>query len=432
VPQRFQAPKGTRDILPPESGTWAAVEASVRNTFDLYGFREIRTPIFEDTDLFLRGVGADTDIVGKEMYSFEDRSGRKLTLRPENTASVCRAYVEHAMRNLPQPIRLFYLGPQFRYERPQKGRFRQFHQVGAELLGGRGAESDVEILLLLVALLRDLGHADLKVLINTVGDEESRATYRSRLLDYFCPVVEKLSDESKRRLQINPLRILDSKSAVDQELIEGAPRLVDSLTTSSREHFEAVLAHLRSFKIQYQLEPRLVRGLDYYTNTVFEITSEGLGSQNAICGGGAYEKLVEELGGPRTYGVGFAIGLERLVASLPAAFDIENFEFLRGPVVVAAAGRIPTAEDGVSELSKLAEELRREGLPAVEASGKQDRVFEFAKSISAPLIAFLGEEEIRNRDLSVRDSRSKEKKTLPRDEAIRYLKDWFYKNRKRR
>nr|MBP9826380.1 histidine--tRNA ligase [Thermoanaerobaculia bacterium] len=341
--QRFQAPKGTRDILPADSALWAAVEAVARAVFGRYGFREIRTPIFEETELFARGVGESSDIVGKEMYSFVDKGDRNLTLRPENTAAVVRAYVEHGMARQPQPVKLFYIGPQFRYERPQKGRYRQFHQIGAELLGGKGAESDAEVLLMLVALLGELGFRDLKVLINTVGDEASRSAYREALVGYLESHREKLSDESLRRLSTNPLRILDSKSPQEQELLAGAPQLRDSLTGESRAHFAAVCAALQQFDVAFEVSPRLVRGLDYYTNTVFEIVSEGLGSQNAICGGGAYEGLVEELGGSPTYGVGFAIGEDRLLDVLPADSPARRAGlFLSvGPVVVTDSEKLP-------------------------------------------------------------------------------------------
>ncbi len=358
--KRFQAPKGTRDLLPPDTALWARVEASARRVFGLYGYREIRTPIFEETELFTRGVGESTDIVGKEMYTFTDKGERSLTLRPESTAAVCRAYVEHGMQSLPQPVRLFYIGPQFRYERPQKGRFRQFHQIGAELLGGRGAESDSEVLLMLVRFLRELGFGDLKVLINTVGDAESRAAYREALRDHLLPMKESLSEDSRRRLETNPLRILDTKSAEEQALLAFAPRLEGSLTPAAAAHFERVLAAMDAFGLAYSVEPKLVRGLDYYTNTVFEIVSEGLGAQNAICGGGAYEGLVEELGGPPTYGVGFAIGEDRLLEVLPA--DSPARRPGAGPVLVTFAGKAAREGEAGSALVRVLEELRAAGI----------------------------------------------------------------------
>jgi len=416
--KRFQAPKGTRDLLPPETALWARVEATARRVFGLYGYGEIRTPVFEETELFARGVGESTDIVGKEMYSFEDKGGRSLTLRPESTAAVCRAYVEHGMHRLPQPVRLFYVGPQFRYERPQvrlfyvgpqfryerpqKGRYRQFHQIGAELLGGKGAESDVEILLMLVRFLGELGFEDLKVFLNTVGDAESRRAYGEALRKYLIPLKEKLSEPSRKRLETNPLRILDSKDPEEQETVRvHAPRLEDYISPPARQHFEAVTSSLKSFGVSYEIDYRLVRGLDYYTNTVFEIVSEGLGAQNAICGGGAYEGLVEELGGPATYGVGFAIGEDRLLEVLPAVSPARQIGLL--PVRVELTGQLKkqAASDGRQVLLQLLEAIRDLGIPVVEASGKpRQDIFEILIGTYGPRV-FLGDEEQKNGEITV-------------------------------
>lgn len=368
--KRFSAPKGTRDLLPPETALWAHVEATARRIFGLYGYREIRTPLFEETELFARGVGESTDIVGKEMYTFTDKGGRSLTLRPESTAAVCRAYVEHGMQQWPQPVRLFYVGPQFRYERPQKGRYRQFHQIGAEVLGGPRSQSDAEVLVMLVHYLRELGFADLKILLNTVGDAESRAAYRDALRAYLEPLRERLGDDSRRRLDHNPLRILDTKSREEQELLSGAPRLESHLTEASREHFESVQRSLRASGVGYEVSHRLVRGLDYYTNTVFEIVSEGLGAQNAICGGGGYEGLVEELGGPPTYGFGFAIGEDRLIEVLP---EESRARVLRDePVRVRVHRSLEPSESSapVGPVASLFEELRAAGIAAIEAGNR--------------------------------------------------------------
>jgi histidyl-tRNA synthetase len=421
---RFQAPKGTRDLLPPETALWAEVEATARRVFARYGYGEIRTPIFEETELFARGVGESSDIVGKEMYTFTDRGGRSVTLRPENTASVCRAYLEHGMQSLPKPVRLFYVGAQFRYERPQKGRYRQFHQIGAELVGGKGAESDVEILLMLVAFLGELGFADLKVLVNTVGDAESRSTYRERLRTYLLPSRGRLSEDSRRRLETNPLRILDTKSPEEQEIVAAAPRLADSLSDASRRHFAGVLSALEAFGLSFQVEPRLVRGLDYYTNTVFEIVSEGLGAQNAICGGGAYEGLIEELGGDPTYGVGFAIGEDRLLEVLPPHSPARAAATAVRPVLVAwAGGRPPEGGAPTSPTFDLAEELRRAGVAAVDAAGRSGRaLYGYADHLSSPWIAFLGEAELAAGTVQLRDTATREERTLPRAEAIARLR----------
>jgi histidyl-tRNA synthetase len=428
VGKRFQAPKGTRDLLPPDTALWARVEEAARRVFGLYGYREIRTPIFEETELFARGVGEATDIVGKEMYTFVDKGERSLTLRPESTAAVCRAYVEHGMQSLPQPVRLFYIGPQFRYERPQKGRFRQFHQIGAELLGGKGADSDSEILLMLVRFLRELGFSDLKVLVNTVGDGESRAAYREALRSHLLPMKEKLSEDSQRRLESNPLRILDTKSAEEQALLHSAPKLQDSLTPAAAEHFRRVLSSMEAFGLDFSVDPKLVRGLDYYTNTVFEIVSEGLGAQNAICGGGAYEALVEELGGPSTYGVGFAIGEDRLIEVLPA--DSPARRLGAGPVLVTFAGKASREGGADAALVGLLEQLRQAGVPSQEASARGGRLFDLAESLSSPAVVFLGEEELAAGTLSVRTLSNREQRTLSRQEAIAALQSHYGSERK--
>ncbi len=424
---RFQAPKGTRDILPADTALWAAVENVARAVFGRYGFREIRTPVFEETELFARGVGESSDIVGKEMYSFVDKGERNLTLRPENTASVVRAFVEHGMHRQPQPVKLFYIGPQFRFERPQKGRYRQFHQIGAELLGGKGAESDAEVLLMLVAFFRELGFRDLKVLLNTVGDAPSRAAYRETLLHYLEPHRGKLGEESVRRLATNPLRVLDSKSPQEQELLASAPQLRASLSEKSRAHFAAVCGALEQFDVDYEVSPRLVRGLDYYTNTVFEIVSEGLGSQNAICGGGAYEGLVEELGGPPTYGVGFAIGEDRLLDVLPADSPARRAGlFLSvGPVVVTAAEKLSVNEGELSPLFAVVERLRRAGIPAVEGAGKQEKVYERAVAMQAPVILYVGGDKAGRTGLNLRFLGTGERLELDESELEETLRRLF-------
>jgi len=428
--RRFQAPKGTRDLLPPETALWARVEATARRVFGLYGYGEIRTPIFEETALFARGVGESTDIVGKEMYNFTDKGGRELTLRPESTAAVCRAYVEHGMSRLPQPVRLFYVGPQFRYERPQKGRYRQFHQIGAELLGGKGAESDVEILLMLVRFLDELGFRDLRVLVNTVGDADSRAAYREELLRYLLPLKERLSEDSRRRLETNPLRILDTKIPEEQALLEAAPKLEASLTPAAEGHFRRVIDALAAARLVHSVEPKLVRGLDYYTNTVFEIISEGLGAQNAICGGGAYEGLVGELGGPPTYGVGFAIGEDRLIEVLPAESPARLGD--KGPVLIRA---ILTREKAAPTLggfgiedaaAELAMELRDAGVPALTLGIVEPlRSYVAAESFRSPAIIIFGEDELRDGTITIRNTATREQQTVARHEAIALLGDLY-------
>jgi histidyl-tRNA synthetase len=420
---RPQSVKGTRDLLPPEVEVWARVEETARRVFALYGFGEIRTPIFEETELFARAVGAATDLVGKEMYSFTDKGGRSLTLRPESTAPVCRAYVEHGMHSLPQPVRLFYIGPHFRYERPQRGRYRQFHQIGVEMLGGKPGESDAEVLAVLVRFLRELGFTDLKVLLNTVGDSASRQAYKSKLVDYLRPHAERLSEDSRRRLETNPLRILDTKSREERELLAGAPRLEESLTPASRERFAWVRARLSDLGIPYEIEPRLVRGLDYYTNVVFEIVSEKLGAQDAICGGGAYEGLVEELGGPPTYGVGFAIGEDRLVEVLPESSPARARR--PGPVVIRAMVRGGGAVHGGLDVdaADLAEELRSADIPAVSVGAADPKkAHAAADAFDSPVVVIVGSDELQAGTLTLRDTRQRREETMSKPDALARLK----------
>ncbi|MEO8504333.1 MAG: histidine--tRNA ligase [Acidobacteriota bacterium] len=423
--KRLQAVKGTRDLLPPETAIWAAVEATARRVFGLYGFGEIRTPMFEDTELFARGVGESSDIVGKEMYSFVDKGGRNVTLRPESTASVVRAYVEHGMHALPQPVKLFYIGPQFRYERPQKGRYRQFHQIGAEWIGATAAGStgpDVEVVLMLWRFLSELGFGDLVVQINTVGDAESRRNYRQALVAYLEPFSEQLGEDSRRRLATNPLRILDSKSPAEQVLLEGAPKLADHLTEASRAHFRGVCAELQKAQVRTEVSPRLVRGLDYYTNTVFEIVSAGLGAQNAICGGGAYEGLVEELGGQSTYGVGFAIGEDRLVDVLPAASRARLMP--TGSVVLRTLGDSPELADLAAAL---AEELRAAGIPVVGLGPETPaKTYAHADHLGSPAILVLGEDELASNTVTVRTTADRAQRAVDRSNLVPYLKSLLW------
>lgn len=321
--QRITAPRGTADLLPPLSRRWRALEARARAIATRFGYREIRTPIFESTELFVRGVGESTDIVEKEMYTFTDKGGRSLTLRPEWTAPVVRAALEHQLFAA-GPQRLFYIGPIFRYERPQKGRLRQSHQFGVECFGFEGPEADAEVIALAWELVRSHGIADATLHLNTIGDELCRPRYREALLAHFRPHAGELSEDSQRRLERNPLRILDSKDPADAALVAGAPTLASVLCADCRTHFDAVRAYLDAFAIPYVLNPRIVRGLDYYTRTVFEITSRALGAQSTVCGGGRYDGLVESLGGPALPAVGFGLGLERFLMLLDAAGEAES------------------------------------------------------------------------------------------------------------
>jgi len=310
---KFQVPRGTRDILPGESERWVGLESSTRDVLSRYGYREVRTPIFEATDLFVRSVGEATDIVRKELYTFEDRKGRSLTLRPEGTAPLVRAYLEHSLGQTDPLTRLYYIGPMFRYERPQAGRYRQFWQIGAELVGPSAPAADVEMIDLFYWILRAAGLAEITVHVNSLGDATCRPVYRERLRDYFTAQSDRLCGDCRERLKTNPLRILDCKVPSCQPVLAGAPSVLDSLCDPCREHFDAVRAGLDALGISQETAPRLVRGLDYYTRTVFEAYAAELGAQNAVGGGGRYDELVREFGGPATPAIGFSIGMERLL-----------------------------------------------------------------------------------------------------------------------
>ena len=315
----FQAPKGTHDILPGESERWNWLEARLRDILERYGYRELRTPMFEATDLFVRSVGESTDIVRKELYTFEDKGGRSLTLRPEGTAPLVRAYLEHSMGHGQPMARLYYIGAMFRYERPQAGRFRQFAQVGAELLGPGAPAADGEMIDLFVAVMRGVGLEEPLVLLNSLGDNVCRPAYREKLREYFTAHADQLCGDCRERLKTNPLRILDCKVPSCQPVIAGAPTMLDNLCDACREHFQGVQAVLRALTIPFEVAPRLVRGLGYYTRTVFELHSGALGAQSAVGGGGRYDLLVEEFGGPSVPALGFSIGLERLLLVASAA-----------------------------------------------------------------------------------------------------------------
>jgi histidyl-tRNA synthetase len=316
--QQIRAIKGMRDITPPASSAWDRVETAAREIFSTFGYGEIRLPILEQTDLFARAVGSETDIVGKEMYTFDD-AGDRLSMRPEATASVCRAYIEHGMQTLPGNVKLYYIGPMFRRERPQKGRYRQFYQIGAEVLGQSDAPGiDAELIEMLLAFFARTGLEGAALAVNSIGCKNCRPKYVEILREELRKVKDQLGADSQRRIETNPLRVLDSKVPDEQPIIEKLPRISDHLCEDCRAHFAELERQLALRDITYERNWRLVRGLDYYTRTTFEITAPGLGSQNAVCGGGRYDGLVELLGGPTTKGIGFAIGTDRLMMSLEA------------------------------------------------------------------------------------------------------------------
>jgi histidyl-tRNA synthetase len=393
----IEAVKGVRDILPAEIGRWHFVESRARQIFELYGFREIRTPIFESTDLFARGIGEGTDIVAKEMYTFPDRKGRSLTLRPENTAPVARAYIEHQMHRGSEVERLYYIGPMFRYERPQKGRMRQFSQIGVEVFGSEDPAVDAETLEMLMFFLDRLGLGRAQLVINSVGDATCRPAYRAALLRYLTPRKAALCADCQRRLETNPLRCFDCKVPADRKVMAEAPAILDHLCEPCRRHFALVRRHLEAFAIAYSIESRLVRGLDYYCRTAFEVTLQDLGAQNSLLGGGRYDGLVEALGGPAVPGFGFAVGEDRLVMSLPQ--DLETPSEAPELYVVALG------EAGLARALLVARDLRRSGrrvvldpLPDKSLKAHMRR----ANDLGTAYVMILGEQEVADRAVTLR------------------------------
>jgi histidyl-tRNA synthetase len=423
--QMIKSPRGTRDLLPPDTALWNFVEAAVRDVFRAYNFHEIRTPVFESTELFARGVGEETDIVSKEMFTWEDRGraesdkGQSLTLRPENTAGVVRAYIEHKLwdRGL---NKLFYIGPQFRRERPQKGRFRQFYQIGAEVIGpaSAGSESparDAEILELLATLLDRVGIANWTLELNSIGSPADRARFNEALRKALEPVVGKMCADCQRRAVTNPLRVFDCKVPEDQPIIETLPTIGQFLSEDTRAHYEEVKQILNAVQIPYVENPRLVRGLDYYTRTAFEFTHGSLGAQNAILGGGRYDGLSEALGGPPAPGIGFAIGEDRLVLSLATSAD----SVLRKPDVYIA----PEGSGMNCEAARLARELRRNDL-VVELGDESFRLkksFEAAEKKGSRYILIVRENEVKANAFPLKHLASGEQVTVPRAELAQRI-----------
>src|SRR5450755_2918736 len=423
----IKAPRGTRDLLPPDTALWNFVEAAVRDVFRVYNFHEIRTPIFENTDLFARGVGEETDIVSKEMFTWEDRGraesdkGQSLTLRPENTAGVVRAYIEHKLwdRGL---NKLFYIGPQFRRERPQKGRYRQFYQIGAEVIGPTSAGSqsparDAEILELLFTLLDRVGITGWTLELNSVGCPADRVKFNEALRAALAPVVDKMCTDCQRRAVTNPLRVFDCKVPEDQSIIDTLPTINQFLDDECRVHYEAVKKLLDAVQIPYVENPRLVRGLDYYQKTAFEFTHGALGAQNAILGGGRYDGLAESLGSPQPApGIGFAIGEDRLVLSLTATAE----SIIRKPDVYIA----PLGTGMDREAARLARELRRQDLVVElgdESFRKLKKSFEAADKIGARYILILGENEVAANAFALKHLASGEQVTVPRAELAQRI-----------
>lgn len=392
-----ESPPGVFDIVPfsekdswRESHLWTYVEEVIRETARQFGYQEIRTPIFERTELFVRGVGESSDIVSKEMYTFEDKGGRSLSLRPEGTAPVLRAFVENHMQQQGSQHKLFYIGPQFRHERQQAGRYRQHHQFGAEAIGISSVEQDVELIALLYTLYQKLGLEHLKITINTLGSKECRASFRKALKEYLAPHLKELSPDSQKRLEQNPLRILDSKNAEDQKLLENAPSIHDYLDPESKREFEKACKLLESLDIPYEVNPLLVRGLDYYNHIVFEVLSNVLGAQNSIGGGGRYDGLLEELGGPALPACGFGTGMERIIQTMLGQ-EVDLPERFRPTIYL-----IPIGDKARSFSFSYLQMLRNRGISALmDYSGKKlGKVMQIADSIQAKYVVVLGENEL--------------------------------------
>ena len=406
--EKLIAPRGTADVLPPESGRWSALEARMHALAARYGYGEIRTPLFESTDLFVRGVGEATDIVEKEMYTFSDRGGRSLTLRPEWTAPVVRAALERHLFST-GPLRLYYIGPIFRYERPQKGRYRQSHQFGVECFGFAGPEADLEVISLAWDLVRSHGIGDATLNLNSLGDERCRPRFRQALLEHFQPNLATMSEEARRRAQRNPLRLLDSKDPADTRYIESAPDLATFLCAPCREHFDAVRAYLDLAGIPFVVNPRIVRGLDYYDRTVFEITSSTLGAQSSVCGGGRYDGLVASLGGPDLPAVGFALGIERFLMMLAARGDEE-------PVLRRGIQAIALGAQARTVLAPIVAELRRHLTVPTFADYNERKLLahlKLADRNGARYALIAGSEELARGELVLRDLEDRSDRRLP-------------------
>ncbi len=413
----IRAVKGTRDILPPSSGLWGRVEQTARAVFRAYNYHEIRTPIFEETLLFSRGVGEDTDIVTKEMYTFEDRDGASLTLRPECTASVIRAVVEHRLDQQAGQLKLYYMGPMFRRERPQKGRYRQFYQIGAEAIGSEAPAVDAEMVELAVEILRAAGLAGFRLLVNSVGCPECRPKFVADLQARLRAVASSLCADCRRRAETNPLRVLDCKVETDQAVIGQLPSILDWLCRACQEHFDAVLERLRDRAIAFEIRPRLVRGLDYYMRTTFEVTHGALGAQDSVLGGGRYDGLAQSLGSKvRLPGIGFSIGEDRLMMSLEEA---AAGRAPQGPLLFIA----PLGEDASRAAARLALDLRRRGAPVeVGFDTRLKRSLEVANKIHARYTLILGDQEMAAGSFQLKDMATGEQRTVSRDELFERLK----------
>lgn len=424
----YQKIKGTPDFLPEDTNKWQYIESHARKTLARYQFKEIRTPLFEQFELFSRGVGETSDIVSKEMYDFMDKGNRHIALRPEGTAGVVRAYVENKLYGpeYHKPSKYYYIAPMFRYERPQKGRMRQFHQLGVEVFGSSNPATDVETMALAMDIFKSFNIKNLKLVINSLGNTETRKEYRQALINYLEPHMNELSEDSKNRLYKNPLRVLDSKNKKDKELVAQAPSILDYLDEHCKQNFDAVKKYLEALEINYEIDSNMVRGLDYYNDTIFEIMTEdpNFGSNTTVCAGGRYDSLVEQVGGPSTPGFGFGIGLERLVMLL----ENSHFDF---PEVAALDAFIVTIGNAANkEALKVASILRAAGLNVEREflNRKPAKQFKTADKLNAKYVFTLGENELNKGTINVKLLETGKETVLSldkvsKDNIVEYLKE---------
>lgn len=413
-----KAPKGTRDVLADESVKWQYIENTFREICRRYGIRETRTPVFEHTELFQRGVGDTTDIVQKEMYTFEDHAGRSISLKPEGTAGVVRSYVEHKLYAGVNPVRECYIIPCFRYERPQAGRLREFHQLGVEIFGTDSMMADTEVIALAMDFFEELGVGELELRINSIGCPECRAKYREALQDFLRPNLDRLCETCRDRFDKNPMRILDCKVPADQEIVKDAPLMLDYLCEDCSRSFEELKTNLDTLGLSYVVDPKIVRGLDYYTKTAFEIVTNTIGAQGTVCGGGRYDGLVEQIGGPATPGIGFGLGIERLMIVMEAtgAFMPDNPS---PDVLVAYLG-----DRGRMYAQKLVHDLRKQGLFAMlDVAGRNLKgQFKYADRIHANYTLVIGDDEIDSGELTLKNMKTSEQTRIHVEELAEILK----------
>lgn len=411
--ETIKAPRGTRDILGDESWKWAHVLKVCRAVARDFGYSEVMLPIFEHTELFCRGIGDATDIVEKEMYTFLDKGDRSITLRPELTASMVRSYIEHDMRRLPQPVKLWGWGPMFRYERPQKGRYRQFYQIDFEILGVPSALADIETIDTSMEIYRRLGLSNLQVLINSVGCPKCRPVYREALKKFISDRLSEFCETCQSRFDRNPLRVLDCKQPTCKELTEHAPSMIDSLCEECRDHFDAVMDGLARIGAQVRIDNRLVRGLDYYTKTAYEILAGELGAQNAMCGGGRYDNLAEAIGGPHVPGVGFASGIERIVITL------EGQNAYQGEVPTIDVYVITASPEAETDSAILVHDLRAAGLSSdMDFTGRSVKAqMKYASQSGVKFVCIIGEDEIKSGAVTMKNMSTGEQSSIPRGDV---------------